>query len=285
MRGWATVFLSGALLLAMGVDARAGLVVANFNDLTAGTINGQAGGTGFTGNWTGSTGGTVFAGDLSSANYNEPQTGTALRYRNANSTGLRQNFRTPTASTLTNTVWFSFLAMAETTGDRAGLSINAATGTPFADPGTVYAYFTGDTLNYSFGTGTANTLAAAAPLASTALVVGKLTISSSGADGIQLWVNPDLIANPDITTITPVYSSNAVDFLSSITTLGAVAARRDTGTSGGGDVDSIRFSDGGGNSAQAYYDVTGIPEPSSLLCITSLAGIALLRRPRARRSS
>ena len=53
-------YLCGAALtLVVGSSAEATLVVADFNDVAAGTINGKGGGTGFTGNWSGSAGGTV----------------------------------------------------------------------------------------------------------------------------------------------------------------------------------------------------------------------------------
>jgi hypothetical protein len=285
IRGWAVGGVAAALLLLAAVPARATLLVADFNDLAPGGINGKAGGTGFTGNWSGSAIGQVVANNLTSALYAITQTGTAQRYRNDNSQGLRQNYRTPAVSP-TGTVWFSFLARAEQSGDRAGLSLNAPTGTPFNDTGTVYAYLTGSTLNYQFGTGTAGTVINAAPVGTTALVVGRMVIAGSGgADSIQLWINPDLMANPDINAYAPVYSSSSVHFLDSIATVGAVAARVDGGTSGGGNVDSIRISDGGGDPGQAYYDVTGVPEPSSvvLLAIGAMGGLAY--RWRRRRSS
>jgi len=268
----------GTLLSLGGSSAHAAVLIADFNDITAGALAGKAGGTGFSGTWSGSAATNVVAGDLTSSLYNVPQSGTPQAARNANTTGLRQNFRNATASP-TGTVWFSFLAKAEATGDRAGISINpSSTISPFDNPGNSYAYFEGDTLKYSFGAGTASTLVGAAPVASTALIVGKVVIDSSvgGADAITLWVNPDLIANPDINTLTPVYNNSSVDWLTSVATVGAVMARKDGGTSGGGDVDNIRFSDGGGNSAQAFADVTNVPEPASLgvlgLAVMGLAG-------------
>jgi hypothetical protein len=282
MRKGAIRLLAGLVFCSSAAAAQATMVVADFNDLTAGGINGQAGGTGWTGNWTGSAGGTVSAGDLTSPLYNVPQSGTGERYRSVNATGLRQNFRTP--ASLTGTIWFSYLAKAETGGDRAGLSINSPTATPFNDTGLAHAYLVGDTLNYQFGAGTAGTLSAAAPVGSNALIVGKIDLNggAGGADPITLWVNPDLVANPDINSYTPAYTNASVDWLGSIDTIGVIAARADGGINGGGDVDNIRFSDGGGDAAQAYADVTGagVPEPTTLAFLALAGGAGLARRRR-----
>lgn len=273
----------------IAVSGNAALIVVDFNDLTAGGINGQAGGTGFSGSWNGSAGGTVAAGNLTSALYPLTQTGTAQRYQSVNATGLRQNFRT-VASSPTGEVWFSLLAQVDEAANRAGFSLNAPTGTPFDNTGTVYAYLTGTTLNYSFGSGTAGTVTSANTLGSTALIVGRMNIvGGGGADSITLWINPDLVANPNIFDYTPVYSSSSVDFLDTISTLGVVAARSLTsGPSGAGQVDNIRFSDGNGNAAQAYLDVTGavIPEPATAaLGAAGVLGFLLYRWRRTRAAS
>ena len=282
MRKCAVRLSAGLMLLFAAASARATVLVADFNDLTAGAINGKSGGTGWTGSWTGSAGGTVASNDLTSPLYSVPQSGTPLRYRSVNSTGLRQNYRTPAASP-TGTIWFSYLAEAEATGDRAGVSINPPTLTPFNDTGTAYAYLIGNTLTYQFGTGTAGT-AAAGPTGSTNLIVGKVVLNGGvgGADPVTLWLNPDLVANPDITAYTPVYDNASVDWINSIATVGAVAARADGGSTGGGDVDNIRFSDGGGNAAQAYTDVTGVsaPEPAGLALLAAATAATLARRRR-----
>ena len=256
------------------------LVVADFNDIASGGVNGKAGGTGFNGSWTGSSGGTVAGGNLTSTLYNVPQSGTAQRLRSINSTGLRQNFRTLSSSPA-GTVWFSFLAQVEVGGGQAGLSFNAPTGTPFDNPGTAYAYFQDTSLHLSFGAGTATTVADANVIGSTALVVGEFVINGGGAaDSVRLWVNPNLTANSDINTYTPVYSSNLVNALDSITHIGAVMARNDGAAAGGGGIDNIRISDGGGDAMQAYLDVTNIPEPSAVCLLATLGLASTLRRRR-----
>lgn len=274
------------LVLVIGIlanTASAALIVADFNDIASGSINGKAGGTGLAGTWSGSAGGNVVAGNLTSSLYNVPQTsGTAQHYQSVNATGLRQNYRSPTTSP-SGEVWFSFLAQVDASANRAGMSLNAPTGTPFDNPGTVYAFLNGTTLNYSFGSGTAGSVVTTNALGSTALIVGRMNIvGGGGLDSISLWVNPDLVANPNIFAYMPVYSSSSVNYLDTISTLGLVAARSDAaGPTGSGNVDNVRFSDGGGNAAQAYLDVTGtvIPEPSTLgLAALSVIGLLLSQR-------
>jgi hypothetical protein len=268
------------LLVSMAAEARATLLVADFNDITTGDLKGKGGGTGFSSTWNGSSTPAVVSGNLGSARYDLPPTGTAQHVSGNNDTGLRQEFRS-TVDSPTGTVWFSFLAKVDKTGDQAGLSINAPTTTPFGDPGDANVYLTGSTLNYQFGTGTAGTLANAVTIGTTALFVGRVTISSTGADPVSLWLNPDLIANPDITAYTPVYSSAGVDWLSSINVVGAIVAQKSGGSGGAGHVDNFRFSDGGGDAAEAYRDVTGVPEPGSLLVLAGAFGALALRRRRA----
>jgi hypothetical protein len=268
----------GVVLVSLAAQARATLLVADFNDIGVNGINGKSGGTGFTGTWSGSSLGMVTSGDLTSTLYDVPQGGTPHHLSNNSLSGLRQSYRS-TAASPTGTVWFSFLAQADKDGERAGFSLNAPTGTPFSDPGTAYAYLQGSTLKYQFGTGTAASIANAASLGSTVLFVGRVTISPTGADPVSLWINPDLVANPDITAYTPVYSNDSVDWLSAINILGAVVSHKDDDhSSGAGQVDNFRFSDGDGDALQAFRDVTGVPEPTGLLL--AAGGAALMTRRR-----
>jgi hypothetical protein len=292
MKTWGLWAAGGVLLATLATDARATLLVANFNDLlTAGDLKGKGGGTGFSSTWGGSSTLQVVTGNLGSTLYNMPQLGTTLHVSGSNSgtsggssSSLRQEFRN-TAASPTGTIWFSFLAKVEQSGDRAGLSINSPTATPFADPGTVYAYLEGSTLNYQFGTGTAGAVTNAQTVGTTALLVGRMTISDTGADAVSLWLNPDLIANPDITAYNPIYSSNAVDWIGSggIGHVGVIAARKLNAASGAGHVDNLRFSDGDGDAAQAFRDVTGVPEPGGLLLLAGAGGALAIRRRRTAR--
>ncbi len=285
-RGFGRLLSSVVCVFLATGSARAVLLVADFNDLNAAAINLQGGGTGFSGTWSGSANTSIIASNLTSTLYNVPQSGNARALRGANTNGFRQSFRT-VASSPTGEVWFSFLTETSTSStgasyETAGISLNANTATPFDNPGNVYAYMTGNTLYYSFGAGTANSSVIIARPPDTAaetltLIVGRFIINAGGAaDTVSLWVNPNLIANPDISFYTPIYSSNTVNFIDSITTLGVVAHQ--VNTLGGGVVDNIRFSDGGGNAAQAYLDVTNIPEPSVSLLSVLAAAVFILRR-------
>ncbi|WAC21540.1 PEP-CTERM sorting domain-containing protein [Luteolibacter sp. SL250] len=281
--------LAALSFLAAG-PAHAVLLIADFNDISAGTPVNKAGGTGFSGNWSGSASSNIIAGDLTSTLYNVPQTGTAQALRNGNNGGVRQNFRT-VANSPTGEIWFSFLTRTMTSADEtdtesAGISLNPAnTGTPFNDRGDYYIQMTGGTLVYSFGAGTAGSqvISSTPGVASDkiSLIVGRLTINAGGAaDAVSLWVDPDLIANSDISAYTPAYSSTTINMADTITRLGAISYQNADPGLTGGTLDNIRFSDGAGDAAQAFYDVTGVPEPSGLALALLGAGGFLARRRR-----
>jgi len=269
-------------------SAHAVLLVADFNDITAGSLAGKGGGTGFTGTWSGSAAGNVVVPGLSSTLYNVPQSGTSQAAKNANNGDIRQNYRT-VATSPTGEVWFSFLTETKTSStglstESAGISLNVpTTASPFNNRGDFYVQMTGNDLFYSFGAGTAASvnitpLTPGVAADKFTLIVGRLVINGGGApDSVSLWVDPDLIANGNINAYTPVYSSSAVNALDSITTLGVITYQN--GMLGGGVVDNIRFSDGNGNAMQAYLDVTNVPEPSALaLVLLGVSGLAVRRR-------
>jgi len=278
--------LAALPFLAAG-SAQAVLLIANFNDLSTGTPVGKSGGTGFTGAWSGSASSNFVTGDITSSLYNMPQTGTALSLRNGNNADIRQNFRTVTTSP-TGEVWFSFLTRTQTSAiggtESAGISLNtSSTATPFNNRGSFYIQMTGNNLVYSLGGGE-TTVSITPTTAGTAydkvtLIVGRMIINPGGAaDNISLWVDPDLIANSNIFSYTPVYSSAAFNALDTISLLGGISYQNSTPGLGGGILDNIRFSDGNGNAAQAYLDVTGVPEPSGMALALLGAGGFLLRR-------
>lgn len=275
------LLLASALAAVLALRTEAAVVTADFNDLTAGALNGKAGGTGWTGTWSGSAIGAVAAGDLTSSLYAITQSGTGEHIQNGNTTGLRQNFRIPTTA-LTGEVWFSYLARTTATTTGAGMSFNASTLTPFQDPGNAFLQFVGTSLIYRFGQASDQTLTNQVTINSTALVVGQMILNGGGAaDTIKLWVNPNLIADPNIFDYTPVISSSALNFADSITTIGAIM-HNNTGSSTTitGQLDVIRLSDGGGNAATAYLDVTGVPEPSAAALVGM--GVALFGMARRR---
>ena len=279
------------LMVACSPLCHATVLIADFNDLTTGALQTKAGGTGFSGTWSGSANPAVFAGDLTSSLYSRPQSGTSQLLRGTNSGSVRQNFRA-VATSPAGEVWFSFLTRVDETNtglsfESAGISLNpSSTSTPFDNLGNFYVVHTGDTIEYSFGAGTAGVVTGLAggvvganSTQYSGLFVGRLVINGSGAaDTVSVWYNPDLTANPDITSYTPFYSSSSVNALDAITTLGA--ATYQTGNLGGGELDNILFSDGGGDSAQAFFDVTGVPEPGSTTLLALAAAAAFSRRRR-----
>jgi len=268
--------------------AQAVLLIADFNDIAAGTPVNKAGGTGFSGNWGGSAASNIIVGDLTSTLYNVPQTGTAQALRNGTN-GIRQNFRTvPTSPT--GEVWFSFLTRTRTSADgtdteSAGISLNPTnTASPFNDRGTFYIQMTGNDLVYSLGGGESSVaIATKTPDVASdklTLIVGRMTINGGGVDAITLWADPDLMANSDINAYTPAYSNSTLNGPDSITRLGAISYQTADPGLGGGILDNIRFSDGGGDSAQAFFDVTGVPEPSGVALALLGSGAFLARRRR-----
>lgn len=278
------------LLALSACPAHAVTLIATFNDTSTGTPVGKGGGTGFTGNWSGSASSLIIAGDLTSTLYNMPQSGTALSLRNANNGSARQNFRN-VATSPTGEVWFSFLTRTQTSADglgteSAGISLNTpSTASPYDNRGDVYFQMTGNDLVYSFGAGTAgsvniNPATPGVAANKLTLIVGRMVINGGGAaDTISLWADPDLIANSNINAYTPVFTGSGVNALDSITLLGAITYQNATPGLGGGIVDNIRFSDGAGNPMQAYMDVTGVPEPSALaLALLGVSGLAGRRR-------
>lgn len=279
-------FLAALPFLGAG-SAQAVVLIANFNDTSTGGVNSKAGGTGFTGNWYGSASSNIVTGDVTSSLYNIPQGGTSLSLRNGNNAEIRQNFRTVTTSP-TGEVWFSFLTRTQTSAtggtESAGISLNpSSTGTPFNNRGTFYIQMTGNNLVYALG-GAENTVPITPTVANTAydkttLIVVRMIISpSGGADTISLWVDPDLIANNNIFAYTPVYSNSTINALDTISVLGAISYQNANPGLGGGILDNIRFSDGNGNAAQAFFDVTGVPEPTSLALAALGVGGFLFRR-------
>jgi len=233
-----------AVLLCGG--AQAGLVQADFNDLNLGVLQTQAGGVGMTGTW-GNTGTIdVVSGDLSSTLYTLTQSGTPQSVQGDYSQP-RQSTRA-VATPMSGDVWFSYLVNQPAAAARGGISINQN--------------------NYTYGNprlGAADTdlflelpdgmhwIDGQFTHGNTALVVGQMQIGA-GNDTIQVWVNPDLVAQPDITAYEPAYYNAGTNFASSVTRIG-VASYRYGGPAGstGGTVDNVIFSD----TSTAYQDVTG----------------------------
>ncbi len=252
----ALIFGLCACLVSCAGVASAALVVADFNDLALGNLNGQAGGTGFTGNWDAGTGTiSVTGGDLTSALYNVPQTGTPQSIHGTYSGGRQQNLAL--AAPMAGEIWFSFLANNAESGDRSGVTLDN-TGWQTNQKGQILLL--GDDLRFNVATGvgaadfvqTNDVLT----IGQTALVVGKLTVQA-GNDSLELWVDPDLASDSDIANHTPALSTSAFDVGADLARIGALSYYYSAGAPTGGVVDNVRFSD----TATAFEDVTGFAGP------------------------
>lgn len=278
VREWKAVhmkarILSGAaaLLAAAGLleTARANLAIADVGDLVVGNLAGQAGGTGWTGNWSGSAQIFVTGGDLTSPLYAAAQSGTPQRIRSSNTSGLRQEFRR-LAAPATNELWFSFLAQTANATTGAGLSFNPPTASPFDNPSNAFIHLIGTNLLYRFGHTSDQLATNRIAISNTVLVVGRLVlVGGEAADSVSFWINPDLVADPVIAHYPPVYSDSSLHFLDRLTNIGVIAHNSGGSTAFFGNVDNLRISDGSGDPAAAFLDVTGINATSSPPVITA----------------
>jgi len=226
--------------------AQAGLVQADFNDLNLGVLQTQAGGVGMTGTW-GNTGTIdVIGGDLSSPLYTLTQSGTPQSVQG--DYGQPRQSTRAVATPMSGDVWFSYLVNIPNDVGRGGISVNQNNytyGNPRLGAADTRLFLElPDGMHWIEGQFTAG---------ATALVVGQMQIGA-GNDTIQVWVNPDLVAQPDITAYEPAYYNASTNFASSVSRIG-VASYRYGGPSGskGGTVDNVVFSD----TPTAYQDVTG----------------------------
>ena len=248
--------MASVLLTAWSMQsANAGLVVADFNDLATGALDGQSGGTGFddSTNWWGTGTIDVESGDLTSSLYNITQTGTPRRVKGDFNT--TRHIHRDLGSSLTNEIWFSFLANNPVNDSTAGITFNAPDNGGTVPPNGIW--FQGTNLNVRIND-SGNIAAYGVPLGETALVVGQMVVGP-GSDTLKVWVNPDLKADSVIAHHTPFFTSTTVDFFDSLDRVGVItyAVSGEAGSADGGLVDCVRVS----NLSTAFYDVTGVNKP------------------------
>jgi len=263
--------------LAVANTANAALVVVDFNDLAAGQLNGQAGGTGTSGTWGASTNPQVVAGDLTAP--------AATHYALTQSAGTAQSIRTTANSTnadgqstrtlpaaLNGTVWFSFLVNPNDANSRAGISFN--TSLSAASGARIDVVGTG--LFVSYGN---VTLANAQTTNANHLLVGQVVVDAAGNnDRLRLWLDPDVSTLTENTA--RVFEGTNADWVGAGIT--SVAVQSYGASTSGGTVDAIRLS----NDPDAQSAVTGfapVPEPTTLGLVGIAASSLLARRRRRRR--
>ena len=256
------------ILLVFAGAARAELLVAT--DLNVGGTD-----VGFSGNWAGSANVSIQdLPDLTYANYFITQSGTEDRIYQSNAGPDRQKVRA-LESAMSDEIWFTMLVNVPEIAGRdgyAGITFNNYGNT--WDPITTGArILLGDSLQVGFNGGTA-TVTGSFARDTTHLILGQMIVGD-GNDTLSVWISPDLTSVtspaglPDAT-----YSNTEVEFADSIVSVG-VAGR--TTTNGGPPVymDAIWMS----NRDTAFYDVTGIPEPSTVALVgLFLAAMAIRRR-------
>ena len=256
-----------AVLILAGA-ANAGVI---FTDLNVGGTD-----QGFSGGWQGSS--NVFivtAPDLTYANYFITQTGTTERVYSDNTSHPDRMDSRDLAAAMSGDIWFSALVNVPTGTNFAGLAFDSdpwnSSGTAkyshqlcelrvLLTPSQLVVDMDGGTPPTATGTET-GTFAAD----TTHLILGHMNVGV-GNDTLSVWVDPDLNAALPAANFT----STTVDFMDSVVRIGVPTS----GTSGVY-IDAILLSD----TATAFEDVTGVPEPASL-ALLGLGGLAMLRRRR-----
>lgn len=287
-------------MLSVAMPASAAFVQATFNDLNTGSLNGQAGGTGFSGNWAGSSGIPRVVGiDLTapaSTHFALTQTGNARsidEVGTVNPTGTvpnvdRQRSRA-LATPLNGTIWLSFLVNSTSSATEvAGIGLNTPGGTStFNDYPTLLAigtdlvYNSNRSINPRAAVTTFVPVVAAGvvPATGDSLIVARIFLDPAGIlpSRLDAWVNPDLTNMP-----APQLTVNALEEIdpsftkwNPVTAISRIAVGGTATPAGGGNVDFLTLSNG----ADAFYDVTGVPEPTA----ATLAGALVLGLARRNR--
>ena len=251
-------------VIGTGVNVNA---VADFNDLTPGSLTSQSGGTGFaTSNWIYSSSLQVVSGNLVSPLYKLAQTGIPMSLQstneNASSGQAGRAFVTP----LGGTVWFSFLAELTDPDDRVSFTINPNSAS------TINGCFDGDFIFVGGDSSGEFRVRQGNPLSSTNvapnlsqdgsvvyLVLGQIvindpTIAGMSNDTLRVWFNPKLIGVSRAGELPPPSFSNSINWVSDFG-VSAVGVMSYSGTysSDGGIIDNLHIS----SRVQGFYDVTG----------------------------
>jgi autotransporter-associated beta strand protein len=255
--------LAASLALALVAVPANGQVIADFNDLAAGNLWPQSGGTGYNTGWgnLSSTGVVkVVAGDLygpAGTAYGIFQSGTSLSVQSVHGSASRRVGRGIDPLALpsnSDDIWFSFLANSETASRWAGIDFNNA-GSSSAMVVDERVMLRGTDLYIGGATGATIDVSSKYTLGDTGLIVGRLVTGGVGdAETLDIWFNPDLSGGEvGLLGITPEFTSSDMEWdFSGITRIG-LQSYVDGGT--GGIIDNVRLS----NSVTAFVDVVGNP--------------------------
>lgn len=254
--------LAMSLVLVLVSSSARAQVIADFNDISSGTLLNQAGGTGFTGNWNAGTGVVqAVSGDLfgpSGTAYGIFQTGNARSVQSVHASASRRQARTIDPAALPSTtdpVWFSFLVSNTTAGQAAGIDFNNA-GTSTALAVDQRILLSGTNLFVGGTTGATVDVSSKYSLGQTGLIVGKLSTGGIGdPEALDLWFNPNLAGGQSgLLATTPDFTQSDLMWnIDAITILGLQSVI-DPGFNGG-IIDNVRLS----NSITAFVDVVGNP--------------------------
>jgi len=260
---------------AANLPAAPSYVAADYNDLSLGLQQTQFGGIGLSAadDWSGTGTIDVISGDLTApaaTNYALTQSGTPQSIIGDWNEG-RRNIRDLASALTDDTVWFSFLAENQAGDSRGGISFNGSGGSPqnpLVRTDGAHLFVNGSTVaNDVFTTG------------QTALVLGRITVSDTGNDTWDIWVDPDVSGGESgLPAATATVVDNTIT-AAGITRLGNISYHTGTGgVQNGAIIDMIRLSDG----PNGFADVTGVPEPSTFL-MSALGLLGLLACSRRRK--
>lgn len=276
-----------AAALVYGTTASAATVIDDFS-YPDGQLQGQIGGSGWSGKWGvgGSTSRVLLDASsnltFSLGGYNVLQTGTGLVTGNFNAfRGINRSIDID----LTGTIWFSVLINNAQADDHTGIQFNnhaepPANGIDYEE-GLFHTEIFGTDLVVQYN-GTESTVATGLSLGTTHLLLGRITLTE-GNDRLELWANPADVLNPGAA----LFDESSADMGASLFLAGVFAYGNNDGATGGtihGQLDALRISDGNGDPAQALQAVVGVPEPSSALLLLT-AGLILGSQRRSRQRS
>lgn len=248
-------------LIILVLAAEGTTIAADFNDMTAGTLTGQAGGTGFDTNlWSVSTSIVkIQAGDLTApagTGYAITQTGTAQSVIGEHATADRRQARkTEVMNGDGEAIWFSFLVLNTNSTHVTGLDFRNATTATTPDFISPMVLVSGMDLEVYGVNGLVASASNKVTLNEAALVVGKLLLNgTSEAETLSLWINPTLTSQAALeATAADLFSEDLEWDTSAIRVLGLNSSGSDE-TGNGGILDSVRLS----NEYDAFEFATGV---------------------------